>query len=215
MEPGSAKRLAPIRKGEIAPSKVKEPEGRLLSSAVDVFVGFVEKIQDIFASVRLLEVAAERFVFEMSGNVLQSAEMFAGTVGRGDKKEEKIDFFAIKAAEIDAFGANGYCADKTLDANVLRMRNGDSVTDAGRAEFFAAHNRADDIVHLMLGDTAGVRQRLNHFANNALFSRRLKFRDNRIDENKIGKFHSLKLLKNWVTKPKVNKRKAPGQRKTD
>ena len=66
-----------------------------------------------------------------------------GWLGGDYQQEQDIDRLAIERSEVDPLARQRDGADQAIDLGVPRVWHGDSLTDAGRAQFFSVQDRAE------------------------------------------------------------------------
>jgi len=96
--------------------------------------------------------------------------MVARPILRGDQKEKYVHGIGVKAFEWQPVACERESADKPIDRWVSRVRDGNSVTDAGGAELFSPHHRFDDVLEIVVPKVSGLSQGRDHFADYLLFN---------------------------------------------
>jgi hypothetical protein len=155
-----------------------------------VGIGFFQELLDgsrIFGS---LEQLAERVVPKLPRDALERPEVVAGTVGRRYEQEKELNGLAIKALEVDPLLAHGHGPDESGHARVLRVRHGHTPADPGAPKIFSLEDGLDDALFIGSGDLAGIDERTNHLADDALFRVSVDMGANRVRRDKIGELHA-------------------------
>ena len=115
--------------------------------------------------------------------------MIARLIGGRDQQEEDVHRLAVQRREIDAAAREGDGPDQAIDRRMSRVRHGHALTDAGRAEFLAAEDRAGHAVQVAFGEATRLAQTPDDLPNRILFAGRLQVDEDCLTNHEIRKLH--------------------------
>lgn len=123
-----------------------------------VVISFLEELLDVVRRFALFQEATKRFIAELARDILEGSQVIAGTFRRADQKKEELDSFAVERIEIDALVANAHRSNELLDTGMFGVGNRNPAADSGATELLSLHDGGDDVLSLIVGDFARVKQ---------------------------------------------------------
>ena len=79
---------------------------------------------------------------------------------RAEQQEDAVDRLVVQRGEVDPAALRPIVPAIFVDLRVLHVRDGDALAEAGRAVLLALDQRGDDFVDRVVGQRAGVGERL-------------------------------------------------------
>jgi hypothetical protein len=153
-------------------------------------IRFHKQLLDLRNPFRLPRKPTKRSIASQSSYSFQGPDMIVRRFGRRNQQEKHVHELAVKARKLNSCLADRHNASSLWHTRVFGMRDRYTMPHSGTAQFLTSQDCFDDTIELVTAQISCVQQSLGQFANNAFSVFCFQFDADRLDANKIGKFHT-------------------------